>query len=116
MAIGAERYGSRADVVTFVACLVLALVALALPEALRMPLAATLRRTALLPAVTLEKRAAASRAERQAIAQLRGERDSLVLAAAEVPQLREENAELRALPTQPIWCMKRPWRCKSARQ
>jgi len=95
--IGAERYGSRADTVVFVACLVVALVTLALPEALRAPLAGSLRRSVLLPAVTVQSRVAASRAQRQNVLALRAERDSLALASADVPVLRAENGELRAL-------------------
>ncbi|HTT67366.1 MAG TPA: rod shape-determining protein MreC [Gemmatimonadales bacterium] len=97
MTIGAERYGSRADTVAFVACLVVALVTLALPEALRAPIAAAMRRSVLLPAVTLESRVAASRAQRQAVLVLRAERDSFALAASQVPELVTEIAELRAL-------------------
>jgi rod shape-determining protein MreC len=95
--IGAERYGSRGDTVVFLVCFVLALVALALPEAIRTPLAAALRRTVLLPAVAVESRAAASREQRQNVLTLRAERDSLALAATQVPELEAENAELRAL-------------------
>ena len=97
MAIGVERYGSRADTVAFVACLVVALVTLALPEAIRAPLAAVMRRSVLLPAVTVESRVAASRAEREAVRRLRAERDSFALAASQVPELVTENDELRAL-------------------
>jgi rod shape-determining protein MreC len=95
--IGAERYGSRGDTVVFLVCLVLALVALALPEALRTPLAAALRRTVLLPAVAVESQAAASRELRQNVLVLRSQRDSLALAATLVPELKAENAQLRAL-------------------
>jgi len=95
--IGAERYGSRADTLAFVACLVLSLVALALPEALRMPISAALRRTALLPAVAIETRASISREQRQNVLLLRSQRDSLALAAGQVPELEAENAQLRAL-------------------
>ena len=97
MTIGAERYGSRADTLVFLVCLVLSLVALALPEALRTPLAAALRRTVLLPAVAVESKAAASREQRQSILALRSQRDSLALAATSVPELQAENAQLRAL-------------------
>ena len=97
MPIGAERYGSRADTLAFVACLVLSLVALALPESLRMPIAAALRRTALLPAVAIESQASASREQRQNTILLRAERDSLALAASQVPELEAENTQLRAL-------------------
>ena len=97
MPIGAERYGSRADTLAFIACLVFALVVLALPESLRMPVSAALRRTVLLPAEALESRAAASREQRQNTILLRGQRDSLALDAALVPELEAENVRLRAL-------------------
>jgi rod shape-determining protein MreC len=95
--IGAERYGSRGDTVAFLVCLVLSLVALALPEAIRTPLASELRRTVLLPAVAIESQAASSREQRQNVLALRAQRDSLALAATQVPELQAENAELRAL-------------------
>ena len=97
MTIGTERYGSRADTAVFVACLVLSLVVLALPEALRLPIASSLRRTVLLPIVTAERQATASREQRQDVLALRAQRDSLALAAALLPELRAENARLRAL-------------------
>ena len=97
MAIGAERYGSRADTVAFVACLVLSLVVLALPAAIRTPVAGALRRTVLLPAVAVESRAAAGREQLQSLTALRAQRDSLALAAARLPALEAENAQLRAL-------------------
>ncbi len=97
MTIGAERYGSRADTAVFVVCLVLSLVVLALPQALRLPIASWLRRTVLLPVVTAERQAAASREVRQDVLALRAERDSLALAAALLPALQSENAQLRAL-------------------
>jgi rod shape-determining protein MreC len=97
VAIGAERYGSRIDTVVFAACVVLSLVALALPEALRSPIAGALRRTALLPVLAVEEQAVTSREQRQNTLALRAQRDSLSLAAALLPELRAENAELRAL-------------------
>jgi len=97
VAIGAERYGSRADTAAFVVCVVLALVALALPAAVRTPVASALRRTVLLPAVAVEAEAASAREQRQSLTTLREQRDSLALAAARLPALEEENAELRAL-------------------
>ena len=97
MTIGAERYGSRADTAVFVVCLVLSLVTLALPQALRVPIASALRRTVLLPVVTAERQAVTSREERQDVLALRAQRDSLALAAALLPDLRAENAQLRGL-------------------
>jgi rod shape-determining protein MreC len=95
--IGTERYGSRADTAVFVVCLVLSLVALALPEALRLPIASSLRRTVLLPVVTAERQATVWREQRQDVLALRAQRDSLALAAALLPELRAENAQLRVL-------------------
>jgi rod shape-determining protein MreC len=95
--IGAERYGSRADLIVFVACLVLSLVALALPEALRAPIAGALRRTVLFPVVAVERQAVSSREERQDVLALRAQRDSLALASALLPALSSENQQLRAL-------------------
>ncbi|MDP3775693.1 MAG: hypothetical protein Q8Q85_15650, partial [Gemmatimonadales bacterium] len=60
MAFRAERYGTRADAAVFVACLLLSLTALALPEGLRAPVAGALRRTVLLPLLTLQHRAVES--------------------------------------------------------
>ena len=97
MTIGTERYGSRADTAVFAVCLVLSLLILALPQALRLPLASALRRTVLLPVVTLERQAAFSREERQDVLARRAQRDSLALAAALLPALEAENDQLRAL-------------------
>ncbi len=81
----------------FVACLVLALVALALPAALRAPVAGALRRTVLLPVIAVQEEAAAAREQRQSLAALRAQRDSLALAAQRLPVLMAENAQLRAM-------------------
>lgn len=97
MAIGAERYGTRADTIAFLACLVLSLVILALPEALRRPVAGALRTTVLAPVLAVERQAVTAREQRQSAVRLRAERDSFALAAALVPELRAENAQLRSL-------------------
>ena len=97
MALRTERYGSRTDTAVFAGCLVLALVALALPEGLREPAAGALRRTVLLPALTVEHRSVESALNRQRLEALRAERDSLALAAAFQPELLAENARLRGL-------------------
>jgi rod shape-determining protein MreC len=97
VAISAERYGSRGDTVTFLICLVLALVALALPEALRRPMAGALRATILEPVLAVERQAVIAREQRQSTVRLRAERDSFALAAAFLPELKAENAQLRSL-------------------
>lgn len=97
MAFGVERYGSRADTGAFIACLLLSLAALALPEALRAPIAATLRRTVLAPALAVQRRSAVSAENRANLDALRAKRDSLALGAALVPELSAENVRLRGL-------------------
>lgn len=97
MALGSERYGTRADTAALVACLALALTALALPEGLRAPIAGWLRRTVLWPVLTVERASALSAESRRRVAALKAERDSLDLAAIFLPELRAENARLRAL-------------------
>jgi rod shape-determining protein MreC len=97
MAFRAERYGTRADTAVFVACLLLSLTALALPEGLRAPVAGALRRTVLLPLLTLQHRAVESAEGRQRLTSLRAERDSLALASTFLPGLRSENDRLRGL-------------------
>jgi rod shape-determining protein MreC len=97
VAIGAERYGTRVDTIALLACLVLSLVALALPEALRRPIAGALRTSVLAPVLAVERQAVTAREQRQSTVRLRAERDSFALAAAFVPELRAENAQLRSL-------------------
>ncbi|HTT02757.1 MAG TPA: rod shape-determining protein MreC, partial [Steroidobacteraceae bacterium] len=97
MALGVERYGSRADMGAFIVCLLLSLTALALPEALRAPIAAALRRTVLAPALAVQHRSAVSAENRASLDALRAQRDSLALGAALVPELAAENARLRGL-------------------
>jgi rod shape-determining protein MreC len=97
VAIGGERYGSRADTVAFVVCLVLSLVTLALPAGIRAPVAGTLRRTVLLPFEAAEAEAVDARERRENLAALRAQRDSLALAAARLPSVEAENTQLRAL-------------------
>lgn len=93
----ADRSGTRADTMVFVACIALSLTALSLPEGARAPVAAALRQTVLLPLLRLQERAVVSAEARQNLNALRAQRDSLVLAAASVPALASENAQLRGL-------------------
>ncbi len=93
----ADRFGSRADTIVFVACVVLSLTALALPEGVRAPVAGALRRTALLPLLELQQRAVLSAQARQSLTGLVAQRDSLALQAADLPVLAAENERLRGL-------------------
>jgi rod shape-determining protein MreC len=97
VALGPERYASRADTAVFGTCLVLSLVALALPAGLREPVAGALRRTVLLPVLALQRASAQAAESRERLTLVRAERDSLLLETTFLPELRAENQRLRAL-------------------
>ncbi len=96
MALG-DRRGTRLDTGLFLTCILLSLVALALPEGLRAPFASGVRRTVLFPLLTLEGRSVRAVEHRTRLDALRAERDSLALRAHESPELVQENARLRGL-------------------
>ncbi len=97
MAPGPDRAASRADTAAFAVCLVLSLVALALPAGLREPLAGALRRTVLRPVLSVQRASVAAAEARERLAAVRAERDSLLLESTFLPELRAENARLREL-------------------
>lgn len=97
MSLGSDRYASRADTAVFGACLVLSLVALALPAGLREPVAGALRRTVLLPVLAVQRATVQSAESRERLTLVRAERDSLVLETTFLPELRAENLRLREL-------------------
>jgi rod shape-determining protein MreC len=97
MALGADRFGSRADTLLFLGCLALSVAALSLPPSWRDPIAAGLRQTVLAPLLGLQIRSAELQAWRGRFAAVRAERDSAALAASFLPELRNENARLRDL-------------------
>src|SRR5437763_9299191 len=97
MALGADRYASRADTLVFLACVLLSAAAMSLPGRLRDPLAGALRRTVLAPFLSLQQqieRLSASLARYDAVV---AQRDSASLVATFLPELRGENARLRSL-------------------
>jgi rod shape-determining protein MreC len=97
MALGADRYASRGDTLVFLACVLLSVAAMSLPERLRDPLARGLRQTVLAPFLALQQqieRLSASLARYDAVV---AQRDSAALAATFLPELRGENARLRSL-------------------
>src|SRR5438034_7028519 len=97
MALGADRYASRADTLVFLGCVLLSAAAMSLPGRLRDPLAGTLRRTVLAPFLSLQQqieRLSASLARYDAVV---AQRDSATLVATFLPELRGENARLRSL-------------------
>src|SRR5690348_2093918 len=97
MALAADRYGSRADTLAFLGCVVLSVVAMSLPQRIRDPLTRALRQTVLAPLLTLQRQIellAASLARYDAVV---AQRDSAALAATFLPELRGENVRLRSL-------------------
>lgn len=91
------RVSSRTDVVLFVVCILLSLIAMVLPIRLREPVASALRRTLVAPLLQLQEgserwRGAYLSSQREEL-----KRDTLALAAARVPTLENENDRLRKL-------------------
>lgn len=94
-------YGGRdaaaADLALLGACVAVALLGYALPRSVAGDVVATLRSTALRPAVALRERAARDRTSRFALEGIQAERDSLALRVIADSALRRENLELRQM-------------------
>jgi len=97
MALGADRYTSRADTLVFVGCLLLSLAAMSLPDRVRDPFAGALQRTVLAPFLALQRQTDLVSASLQRYDAVVAQRDSAALAATFLPELRSENARLRSL-------------------
>ena len=92
-----DRYVSRVDTLLFLACVALSVAALSLPEPWRDSIARSLRQTVLAPLLAVQQQSELLRTSRKRFADLEGERDSAMLAATFLPELRNENARLRKL-------------------
>jgi rod shape-determining protein MreC len=97
MALGADRYASRGDTLVFTGCVLLSIAAMGLPDRWRDPLAAGLRQTVLAPLLALQQQTALLSASLSRYDAVVAERDSAMLAATFLPELRAENARLRGL-------------------
>src|SRR5881396_3544729 len=97
MAIGTDRYASRADTLLFIACVALSIAALSLPDQWRDPLAQALRQSVLAPFLFLQRQTELLAAARYRYDGVVAQRDSMALAATFLPELRSENARLRGL-------------------
>src|SRR5919198_3103058 len=97
MAIGSDRYASRADTLLFIACVGLSIAALSLPDQWRDPLAQGLRQSVLAPFLFLQRQTELLAAARYRYDAVVAQRDSVALAATFLPELRSENARLRGL-------------------
>lgn len=97
MALGADRYVSRADTLVFTGCVLLSLAAMSLPPRVRDPVARVLRETVLAPFLGLQRQTELLSASLERYDTVVAQRDSAALAATFLPELRSENARLRGL-------------------
>ena len=97
MGLGADRYTSRAGTLLFVGCVTLSFAAMSLPDRVRDPLARLLRQTVLAPLLALQEQSQLLAASLSRYETVVAERDSAALSATFLPELRSENARLRAL-------------------
>jgi rod shape-determining protein MreC len=77
------------------ACVGLSFITLMLPQSVRDPFAAALRRSIVAPLLSLQYNAELTRRAWEARERTRAERDSVVLAAMRMPELERENERLR---------------------
>src|SRR5437867_2936686 len=84
MAIGTDRYASRADTLLFIACVGLSIAALSLPPQWRDPLAHVLRQSVLAPFLFLQRQTELLAAARYRYDAVVAQRDS-VAPSASVP-------------------------------
>ena len=87
----AVRSNPRTDLIILVTCLVLALAARALPNAMRDPVSTTMRRTFLAPLVVLQQRAELSRRAMLLVDEKTANTDTLTLKALRVTAVEAEN-------------------------
>ena len=93
----ASRVSGRRDTLLLGACVTLSIVTLALPQSMRDPLAAVMRRSVVAPLLSLQYNAELTRRAWEARERTQAERDSVVLAAMTAPELERENERLRRL-------------------
>ena len=92
-----SRVSGRRDSLLLGACVALSIVTLALPQGVRDPLAAVMRRSVVAPLLSLQYNAELTRRAWEARERTQAERDSVVLAAMTAPELERENERLRRL-------------------
>jgi rod shape-determining protein MreC len=91
------RDGSRRDTLLFALCIILAIVARALPDPIRDPIAAALRQTLVAPLLHLQGSAERTRSAWLNYEGLTISRDSIAIRAMQVQTLETENDRLRQL-------------------
>jgi rod shape-determining protein MreC len=95
--VRAARSGTRLDIAVLAACVVLAGLAMALPQQMRDPITGALRRSLMAPLVAVQRGAAQWRVAWLESERLALGRDTLAAAANDVGALRLENDRLRHL-------------------
>src|SRR2546427_3597478 len=97
MALGGDRYASRADTLVFVGCVLLSVAAMSLPDRVRDPFTRAVRQWVLAPLLALQQQTDLLSASLERYDAVVAQRDSAALAATFVPELRSENTRLRGL-------------------
>src|SRR2546430_5478682 len=97
MALGADRYGSRADTLGCIECGLRSVAAMSLPGRLRDPLTQALRQTVLAPSLSVQQQTERLSASLPRYDGVVAPRDSAPLVATSLPELRGEIARLRGL-------------------
>src|SRR3989475_7048370 len=97
MALGADRYASRADTLVFIGCVLLSVAAMSLPDRVRDPFTRAVRPGVLAPLLALQQQTDLLSASLERYDAVVAKRDSAALAATFLPELRSENTRLRGL-------------------
>src|SRR6266566_3090947 len=93
MALGADRYASRADTLVFIGCVLLSIAAMGLPDRMRDPFARALRQTVLAPLLALQQQTERLSASLERYDAIVAERDSVALAATFVAAGRKQGVK-----------------------
>src|SRR3989442_15763671 len=97
MALGADRYASRADTLLFLWCVALSLAAMSLPPAWLDPVAAALRQTVLAPFLDFHQQSELLRTSQSRFPHVVGQRDSTARKATFLHALHNDNTRLLPL-------------------
>jgi rod shape-determining protein MreC len=92
-----DQQTARSDILLFIGCTAVALIAMALPHRWTLSFAARVRQTALRPVVALQARASQDRRSRFELSKVQRSNDSLAVLVQQQFSVRRENDNLRAL-------------------
>src|SRR2546425_9338704 len=97
MALGADRYASRADTLVFIGCVLLSVAAMSLPDRVRDPFTRAVRQWVLAPLLALQQQTDLLSASLERYDAVVAQRDSAALAATFLPRSEEHTSELQSL-------------------